>query len=483
MALDGISGSGPLIPTPRRPLAHAPEPAATRPGDALTLAGRPGPTRTAADARREAEAVFHSAATTATVEARRAAIAARDRAAFDAAGYVEVGLGTHDYREVLLDPEAVNRDRFDADLRDPKKEAEARRQVAANAALEAAAREALAPAERTRFDAVARALGAEPTARLALQLLLIDGKLPGAPDRVGGSLLAGLAGLTAPGATHDALPAAALIADLVQEIHLPSAISQQEAATCTATTLQILLARSAPAEYVRLVAGLAGPAGTARLANGDMLVREPGTERALPFLTTDQGQEVETADTRSGPARLFQGAVMEYANGEAGYDPQRERHTNGRSGMAPDMLARALAGLGRPPAKIHDLTEGTEARAAEVSRLLAAARAEKDPAKAAELSVQAMAGYEAITKEVADRRQAMLDDVTAALARGEAVPIGVSGWRGVEVAPGDLRYVGAHALLATRVEGDFIHYVNPHGTEERMNKAAFLQRVGAALIP
>ena len=54
-----------------------------------------------------------------------------------------------------------------------------------------------------------------------------------------------------------------LLSDIVVRVDDPGKIDQGYQNTCTVTTLEYLLASRHPAEYVRLVAGLASPQGVA----------------------------------------------------------------------------------------------------------------------------------------------------------------------------------------------------------------------------
>ncbi|MDB5096438.1 MAG: hypothetical protein JWM80_859 [Cyanobacteria bacterium RYN_339] len=474
-------------PAPTTPLVSTTEPTTgTVTGDQLVLSpgasdapaaaqSNVGPGRDARKAASEAERVFYGQGTTETVKARDAALAAGDRAAYTAAGYVEVGLGQHGYREVRQDADDVNRDRYDAIYRDPAKGAEAARQIAANGPLVTKALDRMLPGDRAKYRELASVVAGDREAHLALQLLVLDG-------RMDHDLVGTLHGMTAPGALHPSLPAAEVIGDLVQEIYVPSAINQQGANTCTATSIQILLARQAPAEYARLVAGLASPSGEVKLANGDTLTREPGSAEAQPLLVKVGEREVKSADYRSHPSRLLQDALMEYADGDEAYDAQRGTHSGGIDGMTTTMFARAAEGVGQPAGKVIDLHDVYNDKVEELQGLIARQRAATTPEEKAALQTQAKAIVEEMKTTFVTRNAEMVTDVFAALDRGQPVPIAVSGWRPVET-DGKTHYVGDHALLAIRREGDQVVYLNPHGTEERMSRDDFASRVAVALVP
>ncbi len=104
-----------------------------------------------------------------------------------------------------------------------------------------------------------------------------------------------------------------LVSELVLEIADPDGITQGSKRTCAAAAVQILLASKYPAEYVRLVHGLASPGGEVRMAIGTVLKREPGTE---------QRDDSE----RRTPSRLIQAALMEYASHHVDYSNELDAH-------------------------------------------------------------------------------------------------------------------------------------------------------------
>jgi len=200
----------------------------------------------------------------------------------------------------------------DADDTDPKDDRylAAQAQVDANAELEAAALAELTKEERAQYDAVKQACidADDPVAQLALQKMLFEGKLPGPTDLAGeGDTLDHLAALADPNTPlAQGVDRGALVTDLVQELATPSAIAQRGKGTCAPTAIAIQLAIQNPAEYARIVAGLAGPDGEVLLAGGQTLQREPGTE-------------VDDGSGRSQVQRLMAPAFMEMANGDENY--------------------------------------------------------------------------------------------------------------------------------------------------------------------
>lgn len=100
------------------------------------------------------------------------------------------------------------------------------------------------------------------------------------------------------------------IGNVVDDIIRPNAIHQGNAPTCTAATMQYELAKGNPAEYSRLIAGLAID-GKVTMAGGGVLETQPGAA-----LTGS----AKLHDRRTPSESVFQGALMEFANGDEKYD-------------------------------------------------------------------------------------------------------------------------------------------------------------------
>ncbi len=119
----------------------------------------------------------------------------------------------------------------------------------------------------------------------------------------------------------------------------PNRIDQGTAPTCTVTSMQFELAVESPSEYARLMAGLTGPEGTAKMKGGGDLAL--GAEDADP----------KAIDGRSISQALFQSAAMEYANGKDTYfDPIAGTSTNRVNGdtyggLKPAQQTQILRGL------------------------------------------------------------------------------------------------------------------------------------------
>lgn len=152
---------------------------------------------------------------------------------------------------------------------------QARTELAAHGAEETRALAKLLPADQAQYQAIAGALGDHPLGRRLLQQALLDGKLPGDTVLRGqGRTLDELhALLKAPLA--EGIDRKQLLSDVVGEVADPVRISQHAKNTCGAATAQILLARKHPAEYVRLVLGLASPEGKVHTAGYSSIARKP----------------------------------------------------------------------------------------------------------------------------------------------------------------------------------------------------------------
>jgi hypothetical protein len=134
----------------------------------------------------------------------------------------------------------------------------------------------------------------------------------GAPDRLtgrdlqGGTMLTSLHQLaTAPVAAG--LDRAALLRSTIAEVENPANIEQRGQGTCAATSVTLRVAERSPAEYARLVAGLASPSASVTLKDGSTVQRNAGS----------------IADTRSGRSqseRMLQDSFMGFANGTLKYD-------------------------------------------------------------------------------------------------------------------------------------------------------------------
>ncbi|MDB5096185.1 MAG: hypothetical protein JWM80_606 [Cyanobacteria bacterium RYN_339] len=126
----------------------------------------------------------------------------------------------------------------------------------------------------------------------------------------------------------------ALAGDLIKQIADPTKVNQGNRQTCGAASTQILLAREAPAELIRLATSLAVN-GQAQLRGGDMIQRQANWD-------------FRGDGTRTVTGRLLQPAFMDYANGGATYDNTADKSADGtgqREGLLANEMQRLLAGV------------------------------------------------------------------------------------------------------------------------------------------
>jgi hypothetical protein len=297
-------------------------------------------------------------------------------------------------------------------------------QLKANEGLEQQQLGRLSPEQREGYLQVKAQLMAvngsgDPVAALALQKLLFTGKLTDSQSLKGGTnVIDGLTRLTtAPLA--EGLDRGQLLSDLVQELATPATIGQGDKGTCTVTSASIQLARKNPAEYVRLVTGLASPAGIVATASGTVLRREADSA-------------AETGH-RSEVQKLLAPALMEIANPRLDYrnDP-KDGHYRGDKhkyrGLGPKELNRVLEALNGANFEKHH--------------------------------VGGLFGQS---------RKNAWKEMVGQLNQGKDVLAGLK-W-------GD----GGHEVLVTGTENingkDYVRYINPWGREERISKDDFLDRL------
>lgn len=205
-------------------------------------------------------------------------------------------------------PESVN-SRDDVNVNSAR-HTEATRQVKANEKLEDAALDKLSAKQRAEYETVKKVCekANDPVAQLSLQKLLLEGSLPGEKDLKGsGNVLDNLSKLATSTTLAKGIDRAQLLTDVVQELATPSAISQGGIGSCAPTTIAVQLAMTKPAEYVRLINGIADQKARVEMASGMVLAREKGTR-------TDDGTGRATSQ------RLLGSALMEIANGKRLFD-------------------------------------------------------------------------------------------------------------------------------------------------------------------
>ncbi|NTX67534.1 hypothetical protein HUA74_43485 [Myxococcus sp. CA051A] len=329
---------------------------------------------------------------------------------------------------ITRDAKDVN-DAADTDPASPRHQA-AVAEVEANAALEQEALENLSPEERQQYEEVRDGLMAvepagDPVATLALQKLLLEGKLPGEEALGGeGDLLDQLHTLQTQ-ELGEGIDRGALLSDVVQELATPESVNQRNKGTCAATAATIQLLMENPAEYVRLVAGLASSSGEVTLADGETVMKR----EAL-------GAEAKGGeDVRSESQELLAPAFMEVANGDKDYQDKTDAHyEDGKkthSGLYADEFDR--------------LAEAVFDRKVDTVKGIGGAEEEA-------------AAWE------------LIQERTAA---GESVAVGMT-WGS-----------GGHQVVVTgtgvdpKTGEEYVEYTNPWGRTERMPKDEFLSRLNS----
>ncbi len=306
------------------------------------------------------------------------------------------------------------------DMGTPEQQAAARATVEARAEAEAAALDGLSEDRRASYGEVATLIDFDPLAREALQDMLLDGRFEG---DAGGRILDNL-GDMATGELLGSIDRPTLVADTVQEIHDPAAINQGPRGTCAATSASIWLAHEMPDEYVRVVAGLASPEGEVTLRGGQTVNRQPGTEADDGF-------------GRSQSNRLIAPMLMELGNPALRYSNESDRHSLAIP-ILPDIP------LGRGGMTSSEFDRAVEALTGEV--------------------------FDTVTVNRRNRADHMTQ-LGEATADGAWVPVALK-W-------GD----GGHKVLVTGLDDDFVHYVNPWGQEERMDRREFEHNLRSVSYP
>jgi hypothetical protein len=171
-------------------------------------------------------------------------------------------------------------------------------------------------------------------AATGLARLVKDGRLEAvlhATDSAGTSVLANLERIAASG--H-----AQLAGDVLDDLSRPAQVEQGFAPTCTAASMQYELAKERPAEYARLMEGLA--------VDGRVTM-QGGGELALDVDKAIRSSDARR-DFRSDSEAVFQSAVMDFANGAARYDLDKQLSVDGAKayrGLYPDQIREALGQL------------------------------------------------------------------------------------------------------------------------------------------
>lgn len=384
-------------------------------------------------------AVPYSSSSDVYVSSRRAAptrtaAEARDRANAVYAEPPENG-GSKSPGTVVLNLRDINDPRLS-----PARLADARALIRDNQALESRALAAMNPLDRAKYGALAASLDADPMARLALQLLAVEGKLPGARTAAdGGNLLDALSRLGDPKGTplSPRIDRQQLLAETVQEVANPTAIDQQDRDCCVAAAAQIQFAIQNPADYVRVVNGLASRQGTVTLPNGQVMWRSQDTNK-------------DDDSHRTISSRLVESAFMQYAGGRKYTDVGPGTFPNGVSGLTIVHLKKLVKAL-YPGHDFEGLwiTDRSLQPGGVLPKTLAVAEAN---------------GRVALTKRI-----------EANVKAGKSVIVALD-W----AKAGD--HSDSHELLVTGVTADKVTVVNPWGRVEEFSRKEFEARLEDAML-
>lgn len=321
--------------------------------------------------------------------------------------------------------------------------------------LEVEALKAFGPAQVRGYRALQRRLAEHPDGVVALRQMLLDGKLSlAARTDAERPLLDALVALS----RQDLDGAIAkrrdrFLAELVQEINNPATIAQMRKGTCAATACgQMQWVMRDPAGYVDFVAGLASPAGKAKLPNGQWVQRPAdwaaGNDRHLGLRP---GEAFNTG--RSVPGQLVQPTLM-----QVGYDKAYRYRNTFDMGFQGDKSGKLVMEGGLYPEQGARLMEAIfPGEAAVVAYPDAAMR----KGSFGIISKQEWAGQ----RTVLDRK-AMVADLANRATPENPIPALV-----------DYQLGGGHAVLVTGVDagdkGQWVRYLNPWGQEEVMRSDAF----------
>lgn len=200
----------------------------------------------------------------------------------------------------------------------------------------------LPPDERAHYQQIQRETAHDPEARLALEVLLVKGRLTNAPKNAGGDSLLAALDKVATQAVEPPIDRTQMLSDMIQEIAQPAAIAQHAYGTCTVTSVEIKTALENPAEYARIVGGLASPEGKVKLADGEVAHRYPGT------------QYPAAGDRRSISAHLWQPAMMVFG-GNRSY----RNSASDVSGLSPTGVEHVLDAINGTRSRLYECDGGT----------------------------------------------------------------------------------------------------------------------------
>ncbi len=345
--------------------------------------------------------------------------------------------------------------------------------------------QALSPGDQDRALQVRRSIHpGDNVAALAFDSLLAEGRLTSGPrDRQGRSLLEALDDVS----RRPELPPA-FLGDMVQELADPTSIRQEFIGTCAPATAQALVARTDPAEYVRVTGDLV-TRGQAELRDGTTVKAAPGI---LPVPSMSP-----RAVGRSDSSVAFQDSMIQHFAGRTeGMGDETIRVMVGAlTGRPWDATKHALVSTIETLEKRADLQalpDGKRllglSKEVEAVRLQIEADGKKGPVSP-ELSRKYDALYGRFEADAATFRQDHLPELGRA-AVDRVVQAFDSGSR---VVPFNFRFRrgengGSHLSLLTGMRTtptgrQEFTFLNPHGKEESFSREQLEKVIHTTFIP
>lgn len=311
----------------------------------------------------------------------------------------------------------------------------------------------LTPAHQKTYLAVAKQVDA--AGAIALHDLLVEGRLMPA-------LLTQLNNLST-AELHPDVNRGILLSQTLRELADPVTISQRTRLTCAPTSVQIMIALQQPELYVKLLQGLASPAGKAALPGGAILEREADWN-----YSEDGG--------RSIPSRLLQPALMELGNGASDYSNTDDTDTDPQTKVAkpPGLDASDAAPL------LQQLYQTPRTYVQAGARF----RQPMDP----ELVQAINGGLDGSRDRLAIIQNKTLIDP----ASEDAIVNYMKQYASLKepiyctivfVADKLTGQTNFHAVLVTEVKDGMVHYIDPNGRIDSLTEEEFKGSLVAAVLP
>lgn len=326
------------------------------------------------------------------------------------AGHLALGISFEDFktRAIEDDPSDVNHYTRDDEVK-------AERETRVNLEAEKAALAKLSPEDRREYKTLLSQVEGHTMARRQMQAMLLSGELTDSKALIGGATLLHELHFMTGQPLAEGIDRKDLVAQVIGEVENPVRIAQHSQNTCGATTAQILLVRKNPAEYVRLVAGLAAPGGHVPTAGGSTLKRK-------------EDWNYDGDGDRSISSRLFQPAVMQLGQMIPGMSYS---NTDDKNVVVDKPIFAGMFGIQQ--AKVD-----TELTGQDYDNHLF----------------------------MAWNRDSMWEDLKRIVATGkEPVPVSMS-WNG-----------GGHFVQIDKIEGGKVHFTNPWGERDTIDEAEFKSHI------